>query len=180
VAEKGLHVLIEAFSGIPQEDARLLIGGDFSSVAGGSVLPDLKRALQMDDRIRLLGFVPDNRVPDFLASLDLFVLPSVNALEAYGIVQLEAMTAGVNVIASDLPGVRVPVQHYGHGSLVLPGDSRALREAMLRADRSERVDLEDLNAQLRAEDPIDLYEEVFISVIRSAPYPRRKDPEPSP
>ena len=167
VAEKGLDILVDAFSGLGDEYARLLIGGDFTSVAGGSVLPDLQRALERDDRVRLLGFVPDSRVPDFLASLDLFVLPSVNSLEAYGIVQLEAMTAGVNVIASDLPGVRVPIQTYGWGTLVPPGDTLALKRTMQEAAGwPKHIDQEQLNQQLRTDDPIDVYEELFTNVIR--------------
>ena len=46
-----------------------------------------------DPRIRLLGFVPEERIGDFYASLDVFTLPSVNAFEAFGIVQAVAMLA---------------------------------------------------------------------------------------
>jgi glycosyltransferase involved in cell wall biosynthesis len=180
VAEKGLDILIEAFSGIEADDARLLIGGDFTSVAGGSILPDLEQALELDHRIRLLGFVPNQRVPDFLASLDVLALPSVNSLEAYGIVQLEAMTAGVNVIASDLPGVRVPVRTYGGGALVRPGDALALKHTIQETSLWSRpIDQARLNELLRADDPVDCYEEVFTNLIRGKASPSQANPERS-
>jgi glycosyltransferase involved in cell wall biosynthesis len=131
VQEKGIQHLVEAFRGIEGEDARLLIAGDFERVAGGSVVDEVRSAAGSDPRIRLLGFVPDDRLADFYASLDVFALPSVNSLEAFGIVQVEAMMAGVPVAASDLPGVRLPVLETGFGRLALPGDAQSLRRAIL-------------------------------------------------
>lgn len=130
VEEKGLEYLVSAFRERPDPDARLLIGGDFERVAGGSVVDRVRAAMGDDDRIRLLGFVPDDRMADFYASLDVFVLPSVNSLEAFGIVQVEAMLAGIPVVASDLPGVRVPVAATGFGRLAPPRDVAALRNAL--------------------------------------------------
>ena len=103
VEEKGLEYLVDGFRARHDDSARLLIGGDFSKVAGGSVVEKVRRHIGDDPRIRLLGFLPDERIPDFFASLDVFALPSVNSLEAFGIVQAEAMMVGVPVIASDLP-----------------------------------------------------------------------------
>ena len=131
VQEKGIQHLVEAFRGVTDEDARLLIAGDFERVAGGSVVDQVRSAAGSDPRIRLLGFVPDERLADFYASLDVFTLPSVNSLEAFGIVQVEAMMAGVPVVASDLPGVRLPVTETGFGRLAPPGDVPALRRAIL-------------------------------------------------
>ena len=44
---------------------------------------------------------------------DLFVLPSINTAEAFGVVLIEAMASGVPVIASDLPGVRTVAKDGG-------------------------------------------------------------------
>lgn len=131
VEEKGIRYLVEAFRGIEDPDARLLIAGDYQTVAGGSVVDDVRAAVGTDSRIRVLGFVPEERLADLYASLDVFVLPSINSLEAFGIVQVEAMMAGVPVVASDLPGVRVPVNETGFGRLSPPGDVPRLREAIL-------------------------------------------------
>ena len=99
VREKGLQHLIRGFRALPDADARLLIGGDYEHVAGGSVIDQVRAATDGDSRVRLLGFVPDARIADFCASLDVFALPSVNAFEAFGIVQVAALQAGVPVLA---------------------------------------------------------------------------------
>ncbi len=130
VAEKGLDVLLDAVARIEDPTLRVLIAGDFSRIAGGSVIDSLRDAIEADSRVELLGFVPNDRVSDFFASLDAFVLPSVNSFEAFGITQVEAMATGVPVIASDLPGVRVPVTDAGIGRLATPGDPASLARAI--------------------------------------------------
>lgn len=132
VREKGLEYLVRGFRALPDPDARLLIGGDFTHVAGGSVVDQVRAAIGDDPRIRLLGFVPEERLGEFYASLDVFALPSVNAFEAFGIVQGVAMQAGVPVIASDIPGVRQPVAQTGFGLVVPPADPAAITDALRR------------------------------------------------
>jgi glycosyltransferase involved in cell wall biosynthesis len=130
VREKGLEYLVRGFRALPDPDARLLIGGDFTHVAGGSVIDNVRAAIGDDQRIRLMGFVPEERLGDFYASLDVFTLPSVNAFEAFGIVQAVAMLAGVPVLSSDIPGVRQPVAQTGFGTLVPPADPAAITRAL--------------------------------------------------
>jgi glycosyltransferase involved in cell wall biosynthesis len=141
VREKGLEYLVRGFRALPDPDARLLIGGDFLHVAGGSVIDQVREAIGDDTRIRLLGFVPEERIGDFYASLDVFTLPSVNAFEAFGIVQAVAMLAGVPVLSSDIPGVRQPVAQTGFGTLVQPGDAAGITRALqsLQADPPDRT-----------------------------------------
>jgi glycosyltransferase involved in cell wall biosynthesis len=130
VREKGLQYLVRGFRALPDPDARLLIGGDYTTVAGGSVVEEVRAAIGDDSRVRLLGFVPDELLGDFYASLDVFALPSVNAFEAFGIVQAVAMLAGVPVLSSDIPGVRQPVAQTGFGTLVPPADPAAITAAL--------------------------------------------------
>ncbi len=130
VREKGLEFLVRGFRALPDPDARLLIGGDFTHVAGGSVVEQVRAAIGDDSRVRLMGFVPEDRIGDFYASLDVFTLPSVNAFEAFGIVQAVAMLGGVPVLSSDLPGVRQPVAQTGFGVVVPPADSAAITSAL--------------------------------------------------
>lgn len=141
VREKGLEYLVRGFRALPDPDARLLIGGDFTHVAGGSVIDQVRAAIGDDPRVRLLGFVPEERLGEFYASLDVFALPSVNAFEAFGIVQGVAMQAGVPVISSDLPGVRQPVAQTGFGVVVPPADPDGITCALrrLQADPPDRV-----------------------------------------
>jgi glycosyltransferase involved in cell wall biosynthesis len=139
VREKGLEYLVRGFRALPDPDARLLIGGDFTNVAGGSVIDRVRAAIGDDRRIRLLGFIPEQGIGDFYASLDVFTLPSVNAFEAFGIVQVVAMLAGVPVLSSDIPGVRQPVVQTGFGRLVRPADAGAITRA-LQAMQAEPPD----------------------------------------
>lgn len=130
VEEKGLEYLVDGFRALPDADARLLVAGDFARVAGGSVVERVRAHIGDDPRVTLLGFLPDERLPDFYASLDVLALPSVNALEAFGIVQVEAMMQGVPVVASDLPGVRMPVLDTGFGRVVRRRESGDITEAL--------------------------------------------------
>lgn len=141
VEEKGLEFLVDGFRRIEDPDARLLVAGDHTKVAGGSVVERVRDAAGQDPRVRLLGFLPDESLPDFYASLDVFALPSVNSFEAFGIVQVEAMMAGVPSLASDLPGVRIPVQRTGFGVVVPPRDPEAVHRALvqLQAEPPDRV-----------------------------------------
>jgi glycosyltransferase involved in cell wall biosynthesis len=137
VAEKGLQHLVRGFQAFADHDSRLLIGGDFAQVAGGSVVDEIRALVAGDPRIRMLGFVPDESIPDFYASLDVFALPSVNAFEAFGIVQVEAMMAGVPSLASDLPGVRTPVQETGFGVVVPVADVGGIANGLRRLATGE-------------------------------------------
>ena len=136
VEEKGLEYLVEGFRRLESPDARLLVAGDFTKIAGGSVVERVRRAAGQDPRVRLLGFLPDESLADFYASLDVFALPSVNSFEAFGIVQVEAMMTGVPALASDLPGVRIPVRRTGFGAIVPPRDPAAIHRALLRLQDS--------------------------------------------
>jgi glycosyltransferase involved in cell wall biosynthesis len=131
VEEKGFDYLIRAFRMIEDPAARLLIAGDYTSIAGLSVIDRLRTLAGDDERITFLGFVEESAVSDFFASLDVFAFPSINPLEAFGISQLEALSAGLPVVASDLPGVRLPVLRSGRGRLVPPRDVEALAAALL-------------------------------------------------
>jgi glycosyltransferase involved in cell wall biosynthesis len=167
VEEKGLQYLVRAFQALGDPSARLLIGGDFADVAGGSVVAEVRRLVDGDPRIRLLGFLPDGEIADLYASLDVFALPSVNAFEAFGIVQVEAMMAGVPVLASDLPGVRTPVQETGFGVVVAPRDVDGI-VAGLRTLAAEPPDRQVGRVRARSRyalaTVLDAYEELFTSV----------------
>lgn len=129
VPDKGLEYLTAALAGIPDPDARLLIGGDYLTVAGGSVIDQVRAAAERDPRIRCLGLLRGREIDDFYASIDAFALPSV--AESFGIVQAEAMMCGIPSVTTDLPGGRYPVVATGLGALVPPRDPAALRAALL-------------------------------------------------
>ena len=132
VAEKGLEHLVDAFLALDDPAARLLIAGEFDRVAGGSVIDRVRAHIGGDERVRVLGFVPDEQLADLYASMDVLALPSVNAFEAFGIVQVVAMQQGVPALVSDIPGVRSVVARTGFGEIVPPRDVEGLTAALRR------------------------------------------------
>jgi glycosyltransferase involved in cell wall biosynthesis len=168
VEEKGVEHLVDAFLALDDPDARLLIGGDYLDVAGGSVVERVRRHIGADPRVRLLGFLPEDELDDFYASLDAFALPSVNAFEAFGIVQVVAMMAGAPAVVSDLPGVRTVVEETGFGAIVAPRDVAGLTRALARL-RDDPPDAAAGRAAAAARysvgSVLDAYEAVFAKAV---------------
>ena len=168
VEEKGLEYLVEGFLRQARSEDRLLIGGDHSNVAGGSVIDRVRSSAHGDPRVQLLGFLPESALADFYASLDVFALPSVNPLEAFGIVQVEAMMCGVPSLASDIPGVRTPVQNTGFGEIVGPRDTAGISAGLsrLRASPPDRAEGARRSRELYGADrTIAAYEALFTDLL---------------
>lgn len=138
--DKGIEYLIRAFRSHDDPDARLLIAGDYATVAGGSNIDQLRAEAGDDARIRFTGLLRGEAVRDFYASIDVFALPSIS--ESFGIVQVEAMMAGIPPVSTELPGSRYPVAATGFGRLVPPRDPDALREAIVELARMPAEDRE--------------------------------------
>jgi glycosyltransferase involved in cell wall biosynthesis len=135
--EKGVDRLIEA-AGRMSAPVQVVIAGDSAEAAGRGLWPTLESlAVARRVDVRYLGPLDDDQVAPFLSAIDVLALPSVNALEAWGRVQAEAMLCGTPVIASALPGVRTLITATGMGLLVEPGDIAGLRDALdeVAADR---------------------------------------------
>ena len=80
------------------------------------------------ERVRMLGAVPNVDLPPFSAASDLYLGTSVGG-ESFGIVLVEAMAAGVPVVASDIPGYSEVVRDGVDGLLVPPRDPVSLAVA---------------------------------------------------
>ena len=132
--EKGISVLLQAVPEVIARNprTRFVFAGDYRRVRGGASYDRSKeQRAALDSHIELAGALDESEICSFLDSLDLLVLPSINSYESFGMVQVEAMKRGVPVVASDLPGVRVPVQLTGQGRLAVPGDAGSLAQAIL-------------------------------------------------
>lgn len=130
VEEKGINILIKAYEILKKENEllKLIIGGDYLNVAGGSVFPKLNQYI-LDNGIKdveFVGKINEIEMEKFFSSLDVFALPSINSLEAFGMVQLEAMRCGVPVVASDLFGVRTIIEKTGGGVICKANDVDSL------------------------------------------------------
>lgn len=136
--EKGINVLIGAMEKMPHADVDLLFAGPVAGLTD-TVGYDQKRfqALVDSGRVHHVGFLEEGDIKDFYASLDLYVHPSINSFEAFGIVQIEAMSAGIPVVASDIPGVRTAVQETCFGEITKAGDEKDLLRGLLQALESQ-------------------------------------------
>jgi rhamnosyl/mannosyltransferase len=124
---KGLEYLIEAMQDI---EARLLIVGEGEL---REVLEEKAKSLGVRQKIVLLGKVSDEKKKYCYHVCDLFVLPSVEPSEAFGIVQMEAMAYGKPVVNTNLPtGVPYVSVDGETGITVPPRDAKALAEAINR------------------------------------------------
>lgn len=123
--EKGHAVLLEAFVSLAREDERirLVLAGD-----GPLKWTMEERALSLgiNHRIEFAGAVQN--VWPLLAQTDIFVLPSL--YEPLGIVVMEAMAAGLPVVASRTGGIPELVEEEVTGILVNPGDATGLASSV--------------------------------------------------
>jgi len=124
---KGVEYLLDAMAMV-ETPATLCIIGD------GTRRTDLEQRVQslgIDNRVKFLGQVDDETLNAFYEAASLFVLPSTEPSEAFGIVQLEAMAHGLPVINTNLPtGVPWVSLDGKTGITVPPRNKRALADAI--------------------------------------------------
>lgn len=122
---KGVDVLLRAMTRV---DARLLVVGDGVM---GTHLRALAETLRITKKVVFCRTVPSESLAPYYHACDVFVLPSVAASEAFGIVQIEAMACGKPVVNTNLPsGVPWVSVHGVSGLTVPPGDAVALATAL--------------------------------------------------
>ncbi len=134
--EKGVHVLLEAFKKmIGRYAARLVVVGSsklWYNVNGVPSLSDYEmnlRAQSTDLPIHFLGNLGRDKLAAVYSAADLFVCPSVWE-EAFGIVNVEAMSAGLPVVASAVGGIPEIVLDGHSGLLVPPNNPKKLFTAI--------------------------------------------------
>ena len=135
---KGHSYLMEAMPYILDQfpKAKVLL------IGGGELRPTIKEKVQklgLTDSIIFTGIRQD--IPRILSALDLFVLPSL--WEGLGIAILEAMAAGLPVVATRVGGIPEVVEDRVTGLLVPPRDPEALAKAIiaLLQDRERAKDM---------------------------------------
>jgi glycosyltransferase involved in cell wall biosynthesis len=138
---KGHDVLLRALGPLREAMPRircLVCGGGSERVS----LERLAKELGVDPVVRFLG--EQREVTDVLAALDVFVLPSRH--EGLGVALLEAMAAGLPVVASHVGGIPETVQ-AGHTGLLVPAEDpgalgAAIGDLLKNRDRAARMGAE--------------------------------------
>ena len=168
---KGFPVAVDAFARLAAEhsELRFVVIGDGPDRSALATLPATVR-----DRVTSLGSVPNADIPPYLAACDLYLGTSVGG-ESFGIVLVEAMAAGLPVVASRVAGYTEVVRDEVEALLVPPGDPPALAAAAARV-----LDEPELARRLRSagrerarsydwSEVVTALEEVYARVTRSGP-----------
>ncbi|MGE0057799.1 MAG: glycosyltransferase family 4 protein [Dehalococcoidia bacterium] len=133
---KGLSYLLRAFVQVKAQlpNVRLVVAGGYDERQ--------KRAYQrwVDETgvrdVVFVGFVPLEALPRYHHSCQIFCAPNTGN-ESQGIVLLEAMAAGLPVVASNIDGFAQVITHGVEGLLVRPKDGDALAAALLEVARDD-------------------------------------------
>lgn len=176
VWEKGLDVLIEAMSMLPDRYTLLLLGS-------GRYLQELKeqwRTLGLEERIRHVPHVPQEQVPEYLQAMDMFVLPSRSIevwQEQYGRVLPQAMLCATPVIGSDSGAIPEVV---GEAGLIFPENQPQQLASCIRRlgeNPQERDDLARAGRQRALENFVNTYRTRLADWITEAASMPLRSPE---
>ncbi|MEU2437761.1 glycosyltransferase family 4 protein [Streptomyces rubradiris] len=125
---KGLPVLMRALPGIlaARPETRLLVAGRGDEEAAVADLPE-----ELRPRVEFLGMISDQDKARLLRSVDLYVAPNTGG-ESFGIILVEAMSAGAPVLASDLDAFVQVLDQGEAGEVFANEDADALAGAAVR------------------------------------------------
>jgi len=167
--QKGLRYLFETIPFIEKniKNFKIVLAGPYKEVIGENFMEDLNVYIsKYKSKIIFLGSISYKKMSAFYSVLDILVLPSDDRLESLGLVQIEAMLAGCPVVATNLPGVRIPIKKTKMGLLVeaksVKGLARAIIE-ILSYKNKYFISSEKIQAIFNYKKTIDIYEKVFSS-----------------
>lgn len=137
---KGLDVLLSALRpliGLTKKNIKLVIVGEGELRQG---YEKIVRELGLEEYVEFAGKLADEELVRAYQASDIFVLPSINKSEAFGIVLLEAMSCGLPVVASNLTGVRSVFVNNESGLTFEAGSASDLTDklSVLMADDESR------------------------------------------
>jgi len=125
--EKRLEVLLRALSLWPEAPVQLVIAGKGAALPG---LQNLACELNLGERVRFTGFIPEKDKPALLNSVDVFAMPS--EAELLSIASLEAMACGRPLLAARSQALPELVDPGVNGLLFRPGDPQDAVRCMQR------------------------------------------------
>lgn len=133
---KGHDFLLKAFDHVRKEvdDIDLVIGGGSPNpkYREQEVFNMMEKVISergMEDRVHIIGYVPDEMMAPYYRHAQFFVLPSL--FEPFGMTTQEAMACGTPVIASKFGGIRNAIENGVDGMLVDPSDEKEFAGVML-------------------------------------------------
>ena len=134
---KGVTLLADMLATLQtaEPDVELLVAGNYTAYWDWhrEFLEDVRRR-GLEDRVRLLGQVPNHEAATLFALADVTIVPSLWD-EPFGIVVIESLAAGCPVVASPYGGLGQIYEHETHSLYLAEPDARQLAEAILRLRR---------------------------------------------
>lgn len=128
---KGLDLLLDALARVPDASVRLAVHAPAHGAEARGYLARMRERAAGDARVRFVDPVPPEAVRDAMRRHDVLAVPS-RWLETGPLVAMEALAAGIPVLASDLGGLRELVRHERTGWLLPPDDVIAWSDALRR------------------------------------------------
>lgn len=137
IGYKGYTYLVDAARFL-DDRYLILIGGT------GPLQETLQRQIEssgLTEKVKMLGYISDKDLPAYYGACDLFCLSSIQKTEAFGIVQIEAMSCGKPVVATRIPhsGVAWVNAEQESGINVPPENAKELAEAIHSILKDEKV-----------------------------------------
>jgi glycosyltransferase involved in cell wall biosynthesis len=136
IERKGLAYLIEAMKLLP-EDYSLTITGE------GDLTKTLKKLAEGDSRIHFTGKLSAQGLSEAYSGHDIFVLPAIvdcrGDTEGLGVVLIEAIAAGLPIVASRVGGIPDIIENGKTGLLVEERSPQALAQAILKLGVDEKL-----------------------------------------
>ena len=169
VEEKGFDFLLKSIPYVLQRvpNARFVYAGDHEVVYESFYEKWEHLIRKWPDHVIQVGLIRDpQKMANWYALCDVFALPSRS--DSFGIVQVEAMLSGTPVVATDIPGGRVPVQETGMGLLVRPQDERALADGLVEVLKNRAPYVKNraaIRSVFNLERTLDQYELLLQSLI---------------
>lgn len=169
VEEKGFDFLLKSIPYVLERmpDVRFVYAGEVNVVYESFFEKWRHLVERWKDYVIMLGLLNDpQKVANFYAMCDVLALPS--RTDCFPMVQVEAMLCGTPTVATDIPGLRVPVRMTGMGRLVRPQDERALADGLVEVLQNRQHYVKnraEIAALFHLEKTIDAYERLFQSLV---------------
>ncbi len=135
-ANKGHDLLLNAFDLVLREvpNIELVIGGGSPrpQERERQIVASIKTIIeekQMQQKVHVVGYVPDEMMVPFYQQAEVFVLPSI--FEPFGMTSLEAMACETPVVASKFGGIRTVIDSGKNGLLVDSANAREFADAII-------------------------------------------------
>lgn len=167
---KGFEYLVRAMADASMAECRLTIIGEGPE---RNKLQQLIQTHHLSNRVAIIDHVSDDELAEYYKACDVFVLPSVDRAEAFGLVMLEVMAYGKPVVTTRLGTATDFIVKDGvNGRVVKPRSPECLRSAIREiVENKEKIkqmgeaSLERLDSLFNVDKHFDKLHEVYESVL---------------